>query len=138
MAKALLRLSSAQARRLGQPTSRITKPRLSESSVAKTIKDFLLAEGWTVLRLQSGLFQRPGSKDRITIGEKGLPDYVCMREDSYFDTTAKLFFLETKATNGKVRPSQEEWMKNAKRRGLKSVVAYSFDQFKEWYANHCL
>lgn len=114
--------------------SKSGKLALRESDVARQIVDLLHSESWMVIRLQSGLFQRPGSKSRIRAGEPGLPDYVCFKgQSSGFHLWTYTFFLETKSVTGKLRPEQVAWHKSAEERGITVCVASDIDEFKNWY-----
>src|SRR5262245_44856852 len=68
---------------------RLTSPRvkLVENDVEKACVDLLRLRGYYVVRLQSGLLKTPDGR-WIRVGERGLPDYACLKHD---------FFLEVKA-----------------------------------------
>jgi hypothetical protein len=99
--------------------------KLSESHVTKQCTDYLEAERWKCIRLQSGLFQRPKGKTRIRVGEPGLPDFICVRG-------AEFFFLEFKGAGGRLRPAQKEWIAMADERGFPVCVVDGLDTLREW------
>jgi len=99
--------------------------KLTEAQVTKQCIDFLLAERWYCIRLNSGLLQRPGSTARLRVGEKGLPDYICTRGNEYF-------FLEFKASGGRLRTAQRDWIARAKADSLNVLVCSGLDELQEW------
>ena len=98
---------------------------LTEAQVTKQCVDFLEAERWKCVRLQSGLFQRPGGKSRVKVGEEGIPDYVCFRQDNFF-------FLEFKRKGGRVRPSQKKWIAEAEAEYITVVIINGLDILRAW------
>lgn len=66
-----------------------------ESAIAKTMRSFLERRNWKMLRQQSGVFLTLDQKRHVPVGEKGLPDYVCVHE------LYPAFFLETKRPGAK-------------------------------------
>ena len=77
---------------------RLTSPKvkLAENDVERACVDLLRLRGYYVVRLQSGLFRTPDGR-WIRIGEPGLPDYACLKND---------FFLEVKRPGAKLSEVQ--------------------------------
>jgi hypothetical protein len=77
---------------------RLTSPqvKLVENDVERACVDLLRLRGYYVVRLQSGLFRTPDGR-WIRIGEPGLPDYACLKND---------FFLEVKRPGAKLSEVQ--------------------------------
>jgi len=98
--------------------------KLTEAQVTKQCIDFLIAEGWRCIRLNSGLFQRPGGKVRVRIGEPGMPDYVCFLGDQYF-------FLEFKGANGRLRENQAKWIRQAVADRLNVTICAGLDELRD-------
>lgn len=103
--------------------------KLSEAQVTKQIIDFLRAEGWRCIRLQSGLFQRPMSGVRIRIGEPGMPDWLVMKQRCPLYAA----FLEIKGTGKTSRPDQVAWRTAAQKDGFTCEVFDNFETFLEFY-----
>lgn len=51
-------------------------PKLRENDVEKQTLDYLRHHGWLVHRNHVGTFKAPKSNAWITMGERGMPDYV--------------------------------------------------------------
>jgi hypothetical protein len=66
-------------------------PKLREDDVEKACLDLLAWRGWYVIRLQVGRFRTLDGLRVMTVGKKGLPDYVAVHE------RYPAFFMETKA-----------------------------------------
>lgn len=106
--------------------------RITENQIEKAILDFLRWSGWRAFRMQSGLFSSPYDvRSRITIGEKGIPDWLLMRPMESGECLT--FWLETKAPGKKLRPAQEAWIEQARHEGYLVAVADDVDKFREWY-----
>jgi hypothetical protein len=77
---------------------RLTSPKvkLVENDVERACVDLLRLRGYYVVRLQSGLFRTPDGR-WIRIGEPGLPDYACIKND---------FLMEVKRPGAKPNASQ--------------------------------
>jgi|GEM_PF-5746243 len=117
---------------------------MRENDVETAICDFLRLHRWRVQRNQSGLFQRPGSRARVRIGEKGMFDWEAIRPvgsvDRSFSATeaanagvVDFFYLETKRPGGKITVEQATWAREVERRGIATVVADSLEGFQNWY-----
>lgn len=128
----------AQYRRLkGNIAGERSRPqalRLSENDVRRAIVDFLKAQGWTVLRLQSGVFQRPGSSARITIGEVNMPDYCAVSAV----IRPGVMFIETKAEGKRPTAGQRKRIDELIEDGFVAVWFDGFDTgnrpFLPWYS----
>jgi len=111
---------------------------LKEKDVSEQIVRYLQALGWTVVRQQSGLFSRPGSKSRIRIGEVGAADWYAVR--SAYGRTLRLssefFYFELKAPGKKPSPEQLLWLDSKKRSGIPAEWFSGFNSFREWYSGN--
>jgi hypothetical protein len=97
------------------------KPKLIENHVERQCLDILRLRGFCPIRLNSGKFQTMDGR-WITIGERGLPDYV-----------VPLFFVETKAPGKGVTPEQENKIRELKACwGLETAVVDSVASLIEW------
>ncbi len=85
-------------------------PALTEKQVTSQCVDWLRSQGWLCVRLQSGLMELPGNR-RIRIGTPNLPDWVCLNHDRYF-------LVEMKAPGKVPNAGQEQWIADARRKGL--------------------
>ena len=137
----MIRMSEAAFKGL-QQEERTAKPRrkgratdvLAERYVAQQITDFCRAHGFLVLRLQSGLFSRPGSNSRIRIGETGLPDYLVIRKQwSTGRGFCRAAFIEIKAHGKRLRPEQQEWFDEHRHQGFVCEVFDSLADFVAFY-----
>lgn len=115
---------------------RLTSPKieLSENEVEKQCLDVLRLNRFSPLRLQSGLFIAP---DReviqalkrlsvrprwITIGERGIPDYVI-----------PAFFLEVKRPGGELSPEQTQKIWELEKIwGLQTIVIDNVAELIAW------
>lgn len=115
-------------------------PKLTESQVTEAVIGHARAHGWRAIRLQTGLFTRPGSKARIRIGATGQPDWLLLRPQLYSDTgrfmTANVFFLELKRPGKEPSSEQTIWMEQARRDGYLCVWADSFEGYLRFYHKH--
>ncbi len=100
---------------------------LTEADVTRQCVDYLTAEGWRCIRLESELVTGASGKPK-RIGETGMPDYVAIWSDMGLD----LFFLELKAPGKKPRRSQLEWHSQARDDGFDVCVADSLECLKDW------
>lgn len=101
--------------------------KLCESDVVKQVKDLLLAYGWRPIRMQSGLSKIEGR--HIRFGEQGIPDWLFLKYDRRGD---RILWVETKATNGKLRASQKDWHEREVRRGATILVISEVNDLVEW------
>ncbi len=106
--------------------------RLSEADVTKQVTDFLRYRQWTLIRLNSGLFQtRDGGKRTYQIGEKGQADWLALRP--FYDGKFNVLFVEMKATGKKPRADQARWLWVKGREGFHATWTDSLERFIEWY-----
>ena len=107
---------------------------LTEAQVTEQCIDYLRAEGWRCIRLNSGLFQRPNGKHRVRIGEPGMPDWICVpggRVHGHLRPAA--FFLELKRSKGgQLSDAQSRWIYDATEDGLLVCVCRGLDELREW------
>jgi hypothetical protein len=153
-----LRVSESQARLLFGDRSngpRQARPRkrredLPENQLISQLRGFLEIHGWTVTRQQVGLYvpyrlvagsQQNGPIRPIYIGERGAADWRCEKpiipegkrpEQGVWPHW--LFYLETKAPGGRIRPEQLAWARARQACGTPAVITDSLDAFREWYA----
>ena len=107
------------------------KIKLSEKDVVKQCLDYVRARGYYPVRLQVGRFILPDKEvveglTRLgipfrwdTVGEKGLPDYVCVKRD---------FFLEVKAPGKK--PSTDQIKKAFELEAAHRIQVATIDKFE--------
>ena len=100
---------------------RVARPKLTEADVTKTVVGWLRANGWTCIRLQSGLVDLPGGR-KMRVGTKGLPDWIVVKQ-----TFA--VFLELKAPGKKPSIDQEIWMECARQRQHRVMWADGYEVF---------
>ena len=95
--------------------TRASKPkpllRLSEREVVAQCIGVLRTQGYTCIRLNSGLLQTPDGR-RIRIGDTGMPDWIVLRGSEYC-------LLEIKATGKSLTAEQTAWHADAKRKSLR-------------------
>ncbi len=97
------------------------KLKLSEADVTKQCIPWLKIQGWTCIRLQSGLVDLPGNR-KMRVGVKGLPDWIAVK--------GKIaVFVELKAPGKVPSIDQEIWMEMARQRKHLVMWADSFDGF---------
>lgn len=82
---------------------------------------YLIANGWTCIRLNSGLFRTKDGR-KIRIGKKGMPDWIAAKGLRYF-------FLELKRPDGDRSDEQIEWHAMALRKGLPVITADGLSSF---------
>lgn len=105
---------------------------LTEKQVTEQVKQFLEINGWTYLRLQSGLL-RTADKRFLRVGKAGLPDAVAFH-GCYEPGYTKTLFLEfKKSSGGKLSPEQEAWRLAAIKKRLMFMVVSDFKEFKQQY-----
>ena len=110
--------------RLKSPTAL----KLSENDVRKACLDVLRLHHWWPIRQHVGLFTTPDGR-KVTIGEKGDPDYVVVRAPS--------FFLETKRPGGVLSEQQRERIAVLRQfYGLETVVVESVEELIDWLDRH--
>ncbi len=98
--------------------------KLSEKQVTEQAIDWLTAQGWTCLRLQSGLLRTPDGR-YIRAGKKGVPDWICLRRGYYF-------LMETKAPGKPLSADQSQWINTTKTQ-LTFVRVDDLDDLIRWH-----
>lgn len=104
--------------------------------MARSISDFLHAQGWYVMRIPSGLYQRPQGKARIRVAEPGAADLLALK--AAMPTTGWSpwmfgFFVETKRPGGKLSTTQSVWHASMRGRGFEVLTVNSYDDFVVWF-----
>jgi hypothetical protein len=105
------------------------RAKLTEAQVTQQCCDLLRCHGWEPIRMQSALVTRSDG-GRYRVGEKGLPDYLCLRPISPGE--AQCFWLELKGSGKKPSTEQLIWHEQARNRGHLVCVADSVDALAEW------
>ena len=107
---------------------RLTPPRvkLVENDVERACLDLLRLHGYYVVRLQSGRFKTSDGR-WVTVGEPGLPDYVCVKSD---------FFLEVKRPGGKLSPAQINKIFELSSCGFRVATIDSVERLEAWLDEH--
>jgi hypothetical protein len=84
-------------------TARAHVSQTSESHFQHAVMDYARKSGWRVSHFSDSRRQvRPG----VFVGDKdaaGFPDIVAVRE--------RVVFIELKAARGRIRPAQQEWLR---------------------------
>ncbi len=104
------------------------KLKLTEAMVTKTVIGHLRAQGWTCIRLQSGLVDLPGGR-KMRVGTKGLPDWIAVKKDV-------AVFIELKALGKCPSIDQELWMEMARQRKHRVMWADSYEGFLDRFKEH--
>lgn len=106
-----------------------------EKELAQMIGEFLGLHGWSVYRVQSGLFSRPGSlKARVRVGAKGMPDYRAERALRLtFPGAMSVLWYETKRKGERPRPEQELWLSRLRIAGACAEWWDDYEEFLKWY-----
>jgi hypothetical protein len=112
-------------------TQRKARLKLSENDIERQIVDWLCANRWIVTRQQSGLFQRPGGKGRVRIGEVGLADWRAERPTH--GLYVELFYFEVKAPGKLPSRDQANWLAKMWRLGFEADWFDGLDKFLAWY-----
>lgn len=94
---------------------------LTEKHVTEQVIGWLKAHSCYCVRLNSGLISTPDGR-RMRIGERGLPDWIILRDKRYF-------FLELKRPGKTLSPDQESWFEFAKRGGYPAIWADGLGMF---------
>lgn len=132
--------------RLHAPKPKVRREDLPENQVTKTCLDWLRVKGWICIRMQSGLFTRPGAERVkgaiIRVGEKGRADWHAYRPiavgGNRIDArkSAPLFQvseLEFKAPGKIPKPEQRKWLRIRRETGTPADWFDSFEKFRAWY-----
>lgn len=84
---------------------------LTERQVTEQCIEWLRYKHWYCVRLQSGMMRGLTRGTYIKLGEKGLCDWCCFRNEQYF-------FLEMKATGKGLSEDQRAWFRFAEKNGI--------------------
>ena len=112
-------------------TFRLKSPRvkLAENDVEKACLDFARLRGWWPIRLHAGTFKSLDGKRYVHGVEKGTPDYILVKQPS--------FFLETKRPGGDLTPEQRQKIFELEKfYGLETVVVEGVQELIEWLDRH--
>ena len=104
-----------------------TMPSTSERDVTKQVIGFLQAEGWRCLRMTVSF-----NKRRFSTGEKGMPDWLCLKYTT-IGHDCDILWVEMKKPGEKQSKAQLKWADNEELFGARIVVADNLDTFREWY-----
>ena len=110
--------------------------KLSEADVTKQVTDFLRYRKWTLIRLNSGLFNTKDGKRTYQIGEKGQADWLALRP--FYDGKFNVFFVEIKAPGKKPRADQARWLWVKGKEGFHATWTDSLERFIEWYEKNII
>jgi hypothetical protein len=131
----MIRLTESQYRKLNgamvrrpHPMKSRVKSRLKEADVTKQCVQLMEAHGWKAIRLQRGLMRRRDGSVAMTIGEKGMCDWLFLRTQWSVQATgsALVFMAEFKGEGKKPSAAQIKFMAEMRARGL---VAEWFDKY---------
>lgn len=104
--------------------ARTKPPALLERDTSKQVRDFMIAKGWRVFRVQRVLI--PGA---FATGEKGMPDFTFVRylkQGKYPALTCTLYVEMKREKGGVVGPHQVKWKKLEEERG---GIVWTVDSF---------
>lgn len=101
-------------------------PVLRESQVDDQIVGFLESRGWRCIRLLAGTFKSMDGRRFVVGAPTGIPDRLCIRG-------AEFFLLELKAKDGKLRPKQDIWIRQARQESIPIHVVNDYDMFVRAY-----
>ncbi len=87
--------------------------KLQERDVTKQFCDYLGYRGWTLLRLQAGLFQTLGGQRTVRMHAAGTPDWLALKPDAEF-------FAELKRPGAKPKRHQELRMSALRKQGFRA------------------
>jgi hypothetical protein len=85
------------------------KPKVTESTILRQIRDFLRLNGWKVVRIHQSL----GS-------ERGIPDLVAIR-------SGQTVWIEVKTPHGRLSAHQQAWLQDLEDHGGWWIVARSVE-----------
>ena len=108
-------------------TFRLKSPRvkLAENDVEKACLDFARLRGWWPIRLHAGTFKTLDGKRYVHGVEKGTPDYILVKQPS--------FFLETKRPGGVLSDVQMTRIRQLQiLSGMETLVVENVEQLMEW------
>lgn len=106
----------------------------TEHTIQNEIRVALTENGYTVFRANVGKVKTADGRWFDTGLPKGHPDLYGFRPDG------KVFYIEVKNANGRVRPEQKQFIKTVKARGALAGIARSVEDaleiVKEKETNH--
>lgn len=116
----------------------MVKPKILERDVEKAVCDFLVADGWRVLKMEQ-VFSRDKLK---SVGEQHMPDRIAIRysmcsilaPNNSLRRLAEVLWIETKAPGKALRIGQKMWHKAECARGALVLTVSDIDAFRNWYA----
>src|SRR5438093_8566504 len=99
----------------------------SENQVIKQIRDMIWLNGGKAIRITERI---PDGKHRVS--EAGTPDLLCWLTHSGVTPYKRpfVFLVEVKRPGGKLRPSQIQFLEEAKKDGIVAFKAESWDDVK--------
>lgn len=107
----------------------------NEKNTQAAIEEYLLYKGYTVWRLNSGVFSVPnenGTYRKIRGLEKGTPDLQIMHLDSDLNLGITEF-IEVKSKKGKLNENQKKMHVKLRKMGFQVYVIRSIDEAMEIY-----
>lgn len=102
-------------------------PRTPEAAVLRACLRYLSVAGIEAWRNNSGLAMLPGRGGKpqpVRFGKKGAPDICGYMPDG------RALYVECKASDGKLRPEQAEFLSRAQKAGCVCIVARSLDDLE--------
>ena len=122
------------------PMKSRVKSRLKEADVTKQCVQLMEAHGWKAIRLQRGLMRRRDGTVAMTIGEKGMCDWLFIRSFAMsssgntwqYPGQTWAFMCELKSEGKKPSASQVQFMADMRSRGLVAEWFDSYDKFAEF------
>jgi len=113
--------------------SSTVKPRLPESHIERQIQDYLRLDSWIVRHLEC----TPHGYKESWVGEKGMPDLLCLRYRPQ-PGWANCLWVEVKARDGRLSPAQRAWrMREEACGGLVITLGVdceaTIEDFARWY-----
>ena len=108
------------------------KLKVSEHQIQTLLMNYLQANRWYVLRLNSGKYAvGEGSNRRMVIGqEAGTPDLMCFKY-SKDQANTDLVFIEVKVPGNKPTEVQVRKMKELEAHGARTMVVHSLEELQE-------
>lgn len=94
MTSATPRATSPRARRTSRIATTATAPTLTEAQFQRQVTDLLTLYGWLWTHT---------SDSRTVQGDPGVPDVLAVRD-------GRILFAELKATSGRLRREQRDWL----------------------------
>ena len=105
-------------------------PAVTENDVEARIRQYFARRGWLVIRQHVGLF-KARSGQHISIGEKGMTDYVVVRPLK--PGLALRVYVEVKRPGGEPSVDQLRWMGRARSLGHLAEYFDSVEDLARWF-----